>query len=71
MASIGFASGCLNKIDINFEDALQLYLSSGADIVEIHFSSIDAVFDFKVSNIVKKFSSVSIHLPEYNYGNNH
>lgn len=75
-AKIGFSTGSLYKTDISFDDRIKLFHSLGATAIELSFSTLSQLENFKltpeITSNVEKYDYVSIHAPfnEINYGSN-
>lgn len=76
MSKIGFSTGCFYGSAANPRDAAIFFLKGGANAIELCFSTLAELSDFKLDEktieAVKKFSFISLHAPwkEIRYGAN-
>jgi len=70
MASVGFSTGGLYTTGLPLDKRIKMYLSSGADAIELSFLTADELFQAKLSKEtivnIKKFKYISIHAPGKN-----
>lgn len=76
MSQIGFATGCLHKLDLSLDGCMELYLKAGATAIELTFPTQHELMEYKPSrkniDLVNEFDYVSLHAPfkEILYGIN-
>jgi hypothetical protein len=72
MASIGFSTGSLYKLNISMDENVALLHSLGMEAIELSFATPKELFSYKptleTQNILKNFRYISIHAPWKNVG---
>lgn len=67
MAYVGFSTGSLHQIGMPFDERIRLYLSLGAEAIELGFATPSTLLEYQLSNQsisdIKEFRSVSVHAP--------
>lgn len=76
MAAVGFTTGCLYRSGLSLNDRIKLYLSFGADAIELGFATPNELLAYELTEAaagkIKQFKHISIHAPskEVRYGSN-
>ncbi len=76
MAAVGFTTGSLYRSGLSLNDRIKLYLSAGADAIELGFSTPNELLAYELTEAaaraIKQFKHISIHAPskEVRYGSN-
>ncbi|MFO8016282.1 MAG: hypothetical protein R6U32_04205 [Candidatus Woesearchaeota archaeon] len=67
MRHTGFSTGCLHGSGMSMEEIVELYLSAGADAIELSFATPQEMEDFQLSDNlsgkINKFDYVTVHAP--------
>ena len=67
MQPIGFSTGCVYKLNLGIDKAVELYSSFGADAIELSFLSVIELLNFRLPrefvDNTEKYDYLSVHAP--------